>query len=238
MVVSDVSEFHLDQISAPRPKRIPKRLDQGTSEAHVFQEAKPYYRRGYYTMLDVAHSELQSRFDQDSFSVVRKAENSLVVGVPDECLKAYPEIDFNSLTVQLQMFRSSYSYETLQEAAELSRKAPSEVRQLFPEVVTRIRLLLVLPSSSCEAERSFSALRRLKTFLRSTMTQQRLNNVAVCHVHSTVLREINSVNVINDFVSLNDSRKHLFGFGHAQRADDWRRPVSQGSLALAGPVAP
>ncbi|CAG2059616.1 unnamed protein product [Timema podura] len=33
-------------------------------------------------------------------------------------------------------------------------------------------LLLVLPSSSCEAERSFSSLRRLKTYLRSAMIQE------------------------------------------------------------------
>ena len=35
----------------------------------------------------------------------------------------------------------------------------------------------------CEAERSFSGLRRLKTWLRSTMMQKRLNGIAVCHIH-------------------------------------------------------
>ena len=37
-----------------------------------------------------------------------------------------------------------------------------------------MRLLLVVPASSAEAERSFSALRRLKTWLRSSMLQTRL----------------------------------------------------------------
>ena len=46
---------------------------------------------------------------------------------------------------------------------------------------------MVAPVSSAEAECSFSALRRLKTWLRSTMTQKGLNGIAVCHVHQDLL---------------------------------------------------
>ena len=52
----------------------------------------------------------------------------------------------------------------------LKGKAP-ELRGEYNEVEQLVRLLLVAPASSAEAERSFSALRRLKTWLRSTMTQ-------------------------------------------------------------------
>nr|XP_005755119.1 PREDICTED: zinc finger MYM-type protein 1-like [Pundamilia nyererei] len=45
----------------------------------------------------------------------------------------------------------------------------------YPEINRQSK---VIPVSSAEAERSFSALRRLKTWLRSTMTQMRLNNAA------------------------------------------------------------
>lgn len=33
------------------------------------------------------------------------------------------------------------------------------------------------------SESSFSALRRVKTYLRATMTQERLNHIMVLHVH-------------------------------------------------------
>ena len=36
--------------------------------------------------------------------------------------------------------------------------------------------------TSCSAERSFSALRRIKTFLRSTMGQDRLSSIAVINI--------------------------------------------------------
>jgi len=78
------------------------------------------------------------------------------------------------------------------------------------EVVTLMKLLLVLPSSSCSAERSFSALRRLKTYIRSTMTVSRLNHVTVLYIHKTLTDElINSIE--NAFASANDTRKYMFG---------------------------
>ena len=44
-------------------------------------------------------------------------------------------------------------------------------------VVNVVHILAVIPATSCSAERSFSALRRLKTYLRNTMGQQRVSNV-------------------------------------------------------------
>ncbi|KAK0140305.1 hypothetical protein N1851_022780 [Merluccius polli] len=50
-------------------------------------------------------------------------------------------------------------------------------------------------ASSCEAERSFSALRRLKTWLRANMTQDRLNGVVVCHVHRDKVDQLDRENI-------------------------------------------
>ena len=69
-----------------------------------------------------------------------------------------------------------------------------------------MRLLLTSPASSCEAERSFSALLRLKTWLRSAITQTRLNHVAICHVHRDIMMEISSQDVAEEFVRANDVR--------------------------------
>jgi len=44
-------------------------------------------------------------------------------------------------------------------------------------------LLLTLPVESCSCERSFSALRRLKAWNRSTMTESRLCGLAMLHIH-------------------------------------------------------
>ena len=53
---------------------------------------------------------------------------------------------------------------------------------MIPELQKVLRILAVIPATSCSAERSFSSLRRLKTYLRNTMTQERLSDLALLHI--------------------------------------------------------
>ena len=61
------------------------------------------------------------------------------------------------------------------------------------------------------SERSFSAVRCIKTYLRSTMAQQRLNNLMILHVHKSHIDNLNLVVVANDFIDGSDHRKKFFG---------------------------
>lgn len=62
---------------------------------------------------------------------------------------------------------------------------------ILPEYIRFIKLLLTIPGSSYTKEQSFSALRRLKNYLRSTMLQERLKNIAILHVYSHETIELN-----------------------------------------------
>ena len=86
----------------------------------------------------------------------------------------------------MQLFRCKRILKSV-EVANILREMVPEVRGEYDEIEKLVRLLIVCPASSAEAERSFSALRRLKTWLRSSMTQTRLNAVAVCHVHQNIV---------------------------------------------------
>ena len=56
----------------------------------------------------------------------------------------------------------------------------NDLFDIFPEFSKVVYILAVIPATSrCSAERSFSALRRLKTYLRSTMGQQCVSNIAL-----------------------------------------------------------
>jgi len=85
-----------------------------------------------------------------------------------------------------------------------------EVRSLFVDVEQLIRLMLLCPVSSRAAERCFSALRRLKNWLRSTMTQQRLNAVVVCHVNKDIVDSLHVSELASDFAKRSDIRRGLF----------------------------
>ena len=87
---------------------------------------------------------------------------------------------------------------------------PKELRNMFANLENLIRLLIILPSSSCEAERSFSCLRRLKNYLRNTMTQKRLNHLAICNVHKEQLDDLNINEIAFKFIDSNERRKQIF----------------------------
>ena len=53
----------------------------------------------------------------------------------------------------------------------------------FPNVKQLLCIGCTLPVGSADAERSFSAFRRIKTYLQSRMSQDRLLGLALMHVH-------------------------------------------------------
>ena len=70
---------------------------------------------------------------------------------------------------------------------------------------------MVMPVSNATSKRSFSALRRVTTYLRSTMTQARLNNFMVLHVHKDRLDKIDLSQIGNKFIAAHDHRRSIFG---------------------------
>ena len=56
-------------------------------------------------------------------------------------------------------------------------------KDLCCEVHHLLQILLTIPATTSTSERTFTAMRRLKNYLRSTMTQQRLNHTLLLHAH-------------------------------------------------------
>ena len=68
-----------------------------------------------------------------------------------------------------------------------------------------------VPITSSTSERSFSTLRRVLSYLRSTMSEERLNNCMLLHIHKDITDKLNLQEVARDFVSLHEERKRHFG---------------------------
>jgi len=171
-------------------------------------EAVDYYRVEFFKVLDTVDAQFAERFDQEGFKDLQKLENMFLTGQVDDMVDQYPELKRGALAVELPFFKSKYDFSCSKEAAEILRELPVEVRGLFEQVEALVRLLLVVPASSFEAERSFSALKRLKTWLRATMSQERLNSVVVCHVHREEVDELDRPNLCQQFVA-GSSQTHL-----------------------------
>ena len=68
--------------------------------------------------------------------------------------------------------------------------------------------MLTIPYSARTAERLFSTLRRLKTYLRSTMRQARLNGVTILHIHSGDSEQLNLDEILDEFIKKNAVRRN------------------------------
>ena len=87
----------------------------------------------------------------------------------------------------------------------------SSSRKLLSEISILGKLLLVMAATNAVSERSFSDLKRVKTYLHSTTGDSRLNHLMMLHVHKDRTDALALVDVANDFVGEKENRKQLFG---------------------------
>ena len=78
------------------------------------------------------------------------------------------------------------------------------------ETITLCKLL-VNPATSAAGERSFYSARRLKTWLRSTMTQTRFSNLTILNAHKQRTDKLCLIDVANELTALKENRKSNFG---------------------------
>ena len=86
--------------------------------------------------------------------------------------------------LEKEMCRWKYKYSTV--SADKLPNSPSEAikecdAQLYPNIRILLQIAFTLPS--CECERSASVLRHLKTYMRATMGNDQLANLALLHTH-------------------------------------------------------
>lgn len=85
--------------------------------------------------------------------------------------------------------------------------------QFYPAVRYALLVLLTLPITTCTVERSFSTLRRVKTWLRSTMSNERLSGLCMLSVHRDKVncnKEVFMDKIVDMFGSDNRRLQFLF----------------------------
>ena len=73
-------------------------------------------------------------------------------------------------------------------------------KSMLSEVHKLLRLYLTVPVTST-SERTFLAMKRLLTYVRSTMTEKRLN-ICTLHVHKDLTDQLNVTNIAKDLFQL------------------------------------
>lgn len=85
------------------------------------------------------------------------------------------------------------------------------MKSLLSQVMRLTKLVLVATATNVTSERAFSAMRRAKSYLQSTIGQQRLNNIIVLRVHKKRTNKLDLITVANKFVNGSEIRLARFG---------------------------
>ena len=131
-----------------------------------------------------------------------------------DVLQLYKD-DFNGdeLKAKLETLRyfSESTINNVKELVEFVQSLSAATKSFVPQVIVLAKILLVMPATNAVSERSFSAIKRVKTYLRSTTSYCRLNHLMVFHVHKDRKDSLNMIEVANAFVERNDSQHPISG---------------------------
>ena len=175
--------------------------------------------------MDHIISELDNRFDLESSAVIVEFmqllpsvlcnKSSLVKLTRSDFAKVLDlyEEDLSSprsLDVELDLWHTKWvgSEAELAENLNTAAKAlPHADQDYFPNIRTLILIMTTLPVTSCECERSISLLRLVKSTLRTTMTEDRLNGLALMQYHHDI--PLDPAQVVEEFARCHPRRFRL-----------------------------
>ena len=225
------SDFGVGEPQLPRRRRVPRRYDDGQSEGDFHAEAKSLYRQQYFEAIDLIVTCIEYRFNQPGYKTYQSLQSLLLKACRLEecesdlqtvCQFYKDDFDQNLLRTQLQTLGLHFQQVQGQPAGSTNTKfnifdvknyflslSPGQL-SLLSNVKRLMQLILVMPATNASSERSFSALRCVKTYLRATMKQERLNYMMLLHIHKDKTDAINLKSLVNEFVGCSDHRTNIF----------------------------
>lgn len=202
-----------------------RHFDENPNDTNVdTQSAEESFRINYFIpIVDQAIASLTRRFEQYQdyekifgFLFTSNALRSLDKKSLKSCCQqleatlkrdGQSDIDAGDLSVELSFLQDFIPQENM---GPLDILNFLKQHDYFPNATIAYRVLLTIPVTVASAERSFSKLKLLKSYLRSTMTQERLNALALIAIESEMLERIGYEHIIEDFISKNTHRIMLF----------------------------
>ena len=198
----------------PAPKRSsrpPKRLEEyvGTT-AHGSRDNLSHesdYRSSlYYPVLDCITGEMESRFSDLGKSLMKalqscspKSKSFLDYSVLQPIIDHY-KLNNDDIKVELIHAKELLKNKPLDSISDvIDQLIP--LRVAFPNLLRQLQIALTLSVSSAACERTFSSLKRVKTYLRSTMTDERLTNLALLTIEKDLTMILSLEDVIDKFSS-------------------------------------
>nr|CAI5827286.1 unnamed protein product [Callosobruchus analis] len=183
-----------------------------------FESKRLHYKQIFAQIFDTIIVQLETRFADLSvlqffdLHIFKKFPNSLL----DILIEQYPIFDHTSLKNELSVL---YSDKDLLGGAKCAKDMllfifNNNLKSCLPALYKLLSLVLSIPATSASVERSFSALKRIKTYNRSKMTQDRLSGLSLIAIEKHLVSELKETdnfygNAIDYFANSKNRRLSL-----------------------------
>jgi len=157
-------------------------------------------------VMDRLINEMEHRFGDDTTMPLFQAISAshpnsgafLDFKVLHPLIDAYQLDSAGSLASQLDVC------ELMLKQTEKPRNIPDLISKLnpaggFPDLRRLLQLALTVPIANVAAERSFSSLRKIRTYVRSTMVEQCLSGIALLNIENELAKNIDYDKIVDTF---------------------------------------
>lgn len=171
-------------------------------------------RREMFLSLDRVIQEITTRFEQLHVLAEKYAflTPSNLLNEQYDCQLNHHHNDINAeeFLTERKRLQRFISVAASQDETETWNDGPLELLQFIlkyrlensvPNIVILLRIFLTIAVSVAGCERSFSKLKLIKNYLRSTMSTLRLRNLAILSIEQQLSNEIDFDGVIDDFAN-------------------------------------
>ena len=187
--------------------------------------------RLFYEAIDATTAAIKERFDQDDLTVLKKIQECIISSANGEydVTEIKQELEHISQIVnlgvlahevrELPLYIKLYNQETtiplkrvtkVTSICDVLNQKPSS-KACLPEVHKLLKFYNTIALGSATAERSFSVMRRIKSWLRSTMSANSLNNRMFATIHKKRMDNLCIEDIAVQFINQTDTRQKYFG---------------------------
>lgn len=167
----------------------------------IDDDKEAFYRRLYFEILDNLIVQIEDRFSDfrklEFFALLEFSKfKEYSHKFPEEHLKSLMKSPYGhyfnetGLNSELSYIYSSPSFKHDSVSKLNDYLVSSDLNETLPELAQLVNLFLTIPATSTSAERSFSALKRIKSYARNTTTQDRLSGLGLISIEKELFREL------------------------------------------------
>ena len=196
-----------------RSTRITDHFEHNLPENLEYTDVQEYYKKPYLEALEHVTNGIKERFSQKGYETYKNLETLLLKAATGEDYEEEfqfitefygSDINASALKAQLKIFTTSFpkpkQYEKIILRDVINFMKSSEMKTFLSEIGIVLKLVLVLPATNAQSERTFSKLKFIKDYLRTTMKQPRLNHLMICNIYREELDNLSISEIANQFV--------------------------------------